>query len=203
MFPLTGVAPLFLLRRHYRSALPGEWLSRSPGCLTGSRSSFYRHILRESRVRTKYNDCFWMSCFTFMHFLADAFIQSDIIKIILFFFSTRVAWESNPQHLRCKHNAVTTEPQEHFLVFLFISNLLIFQMHESHCFSFYLNWSHIPNCKSAKWLNVNVKCKWQQKPMSVYVSFSKSKPYFFLKSWKSEKCQRCCWLPVTFPLFNY
>ncbi len=93
-------------------------------------------------------------------------------------------WESNPQPLRCKHNALTTEPQEHFLVFLFISNLLIFQMHESHCFSFYLNWSHIPNCKSAKWLNVNVN---DIKSLCLYMyHFPNQNPVFSRKA-ENEK----------------
>ncbi len=50
-----------------------------------------------------------------MH-LADAFIQSDLqcIQVIHFFVSTCVPWQSNPQPLRCYHNALTTEPQEHF-----------------------------------------------------------------------------------------
>ncbi len=48
-------------------------------------------------------------------YLADAFIQSDLqcIQVINFLVSTCVPWESNPQPLRCKRNAPTTEPQEH------------------------------------------------------------------------------------------
>ncbi len=52
-----------------------------------------------------------------MH-LADAFIQSDLqcIQAIHFiFFSMCVPWESNPQPLRCWRNALTTEPQEHWV----------------------------------------------------------------------------------------
>ncbi len=35
-----------------------------------------------------------------------------------FFFSTCVSWESNPQPLRCQHNALTTEPQEHTFIII-------------------------------------------------------------------------------------
>ncbi len=33
-----------------------------------------------------------------------------------FFVSMCVPWESNPQPLRCQHNALTTEPQEYIYI---------------------------------------------------------------------------------------
>ncbi len=47
-----------------------------------------------------------------------------------FFVSMCVPWESNPQPLRCKRNALTTEPQEHYwihyLIFCFYPTVLVF-----------------------------------------------------------------------------
>ncbi len=50
----------------------------------------------------------YLSNFLFFLHLADAFIQSDLqcIKVIIFFVSMCVPWESNPQPLRCKRNAL-------------------------------------------------------------------------------------------------
>ncbi len=42
-----------------------------------------------------------------------------------FFVSMCVLWELNPQPLRCKHNALTTEPQEHTFMQFFCQKCII------------------------------------------------------------------------------
>ncbi len=45
--------------------------------------------------------------------LADTFIQSDVLRIYIFFISMRVPWELNPQPFALLTQCSTTEPQEH------------------------------------------------------------------------------------------
>ncbi len=68
-----------------------------------------------------------------MH-LADTFIQSDLqcIQVIHFVVSMCVPWELNPQPFALLMQCSTTEPQEHYILFIinwfnivFIQNYII------------------------------------------------------------------------------
>lgn len=63
IFPFTGVAPLFLLR-HYRSALPDEMTQSIPLGVWEDLGHLFTDTFWEIQgVCTKYDNCFWMSCF--------------------------------------------------------------------------------------------------------------------------------------------